>query len=51
VGIGGASGSTSENRRPFFTDTTDPASAAGQYIVQGFERRAGAAPPTRKIAA
>lgn len=39
VGIGGASGSTSDNRRPFFTDTTVPATAASQgaqYIVQGF---------------
>jgi hypothetical protein len=38
-GIGGASGSTSENRRPFFTDGTVPASAASQgaqYIVHGF---------------
>jgi hypothetical protein len=39
VGVGGASGSTSENRRPFFTDATVPATAASQgaqYIVQGF---------------
>lgn len=38
-GIGGAPGSTSETRRPSFTDTTVPASAASQgaqYIVQGF---------------
>lgn len=38
-GIGGASGSTSEARRCFFTDGSVPASAAGtgaQYIVQGF---------------
>lgn len=38
-GIGGASGSTSESRRCFFTDSSVPASAAGtgaQYIVQGF---------------
>jgi hypothetical protein len=39
IGIGGAPGSTSENRRPSFTDATVPASAASQgaqYIVQGF---------------
>jgi hypothetical protein len=39
VGIGGAPGSTSETRRPSFTDATVPASAASQgaqYIVQGF---------------
>ena len=39
VGIGGAPGSTSETRRPSFTDGTVPASAASQgaqYIVQGF---------------
>jgi hypothetical protein len=39
TGIGGAPGSTSESRRPTFTDGTVPASAAGQgaqYIVQGF---------------
>jgi len=38
-GIGGAPGATTENRRPSFTDTTVPTSAAGQgaqYIVQGF---------------
>lgn len=38
-GIGGAPGATSESRRPSFTDTTVPASAASQgaqYIVQGF---------------
>jgi hypothetical protein len=37
--LGGAPGSTSETRRPSFTDSTVPASAAGQgaqYIVQGF---------------
>ncbi len=39
IGIGGASGSTSESRRCFFTDATCPATAASngaQYIVQGF---------------
>lgn len=39
TGIGGAPGSTSETRRPSFTDDTVPASAAGagaQYIVQGY---------------
>jgi hypothetical protein len=39
TGIGGAPGSTSETRRPSFTDGTVPASAASQgaqYIVQGF---------------
>lgn len=39
VGIGGAPGSTSESRRPSFTDSTVPATAASQgaqYIVQGF---------------
>src|SRR5262245_21612322 len=39
VGVGGAPGSTSESRRPSFTDATVPASAAGQgaqFIVQGF---------------
>jgi len=39
TGIGGAPGSTTENRRPSFTDATVPTSAAGQgaqYIVQGF---------------
>lgn len=45
VGLGGAPGTTSESRRAFFTDSTVPASAAGQgaqYIVQGFRgTRAG----------
>lgn len=45
VGIGGAPGSTAESRRASFTDSTIPASAAGdgaQYIVQGFRgTRAG----------
>lgn len=45
TGIGGAPGSTSETRRPSFTDNTVPSSAAGQgaqYIVQGFRgTRAG----------
>lgn len=39
AGIGGAPGSTSEQRRASFTDSTVPASAASagaQYIVQGF---------------
>lgn len=39
IGIGGASGSTTESRRCFFTDATCPATAASngaQYIVQGF---------------
>lgn len=38
-GVGGAPGTTSENRRAFFIDTTIPTSAASQgaqYIVQGF---------------
>jgi hypothetical protein len=38
VSIGGAPGSTTDNRRPFYTDETIPASAASagvQYIVQG----------------
>jgi hypothetical protein len=38
-GVGGAPGTTNENRRAFFVDTTIPTSAAGQgaqYIVQGF---------------
>lgn len=38
-GVGGAPGTTSENRRAFFVDTTIPTSAASQgaqYIVQGF---------------
>lgn len=43
--LGGASGSTAETRRCFFTDATIPASAASagaQYIVQGFRgTRAG----------
>ncbi len=43
--LGGASGSTLESRRCFFTDATIPASAASagaQYIVQGFRgTRAG----------
>jgi hypothetical protein len=37
--IGGAPGSTSESRRPSFTDQNVPTSAAGngvQYIIQGF---------------
>lgn len=36
--LGGAPGSTSENRRPSFTDATVPTTAAGsgaQYIIQG----------------
>lgn len=43
--IGGTAGTTTENRRAFFTDATVPASAAAngaQYIVQGFRgTRAG----------
>lgn len=43
--LGGASGTTAESRRCFFTDATIPASAASagaQYIVQGFRgTRAG----------
>lgn len=39
TGIGGAPGTTSENRRSSFTDSSVPATAASngaQYIVQGF---------------
>ena len=47
VGIGGAPGSTTEQRRVVFTDSTVPATAASagaQYIVQGFRgTRAGEA--------
>ncbi len=46
-GIGGAPGTTNENRRASFTDATVPpsaASAGAQYIVQGFRgTRAGEA--------